>query len=183
MVEEATRILHGAISVHIKEFQATVENDQGKNFRIDTKVSFLLERKWAKRQPSPAGLRRSATGRRWVCSSSPPAGGGGRSVHAAARPGARSTPGNPAAGHRPLPRGGGDASEERSISEQKGVTGQDDPQQKGRTQDARPDESGHPGGQQPAQVGGGQATEKSLQQGGRQAMEQEKADKGRGSPA
>jgi flavin-binding protein dodecin len=45
VVEEATRTLHGVTAVYIKEFQATVENDKVKNFRVDTKVSFKLERK------------------------------------------------------------------------------------------------------------------------------------------
>jgi len=45
VVEEATRTLHGVTSVYVKEFQATVENDKVKNFRVDTKVSFILERK------------------------------------------------------------------------------------------------------------------------------------------
>jgi dodecin len=38
------RILRGVTSVWIKEFQATVENDRVKNFRVNAKVSFLLER-------------------------------------------------------------------------------------------------------------------------------------------
>ena len=45
VVEEATRTLHGVTSVYIKEFQATVENDKVKNFRVTAKVSFKLERK------------------------------------------------------------------------------------------------------------------------------------------
>ena len=45
VVEEATRTLRGVTSVYIKEFQATVENDRVKNFRVDAKVSFKLERK------------------------------------------------------------------------------------------------------------------------------------------
>jgi dodecin len=45
VVEEATRTLHGVTSVYIKEFQATVENDKVKSFRVDAKVSFKLERK------------------------------------------------------------------------------------------------------------------------------------------
>jgi len=32
-------------SVYIEEFQATVENDKMKNFRVDAKVSFVVERK------------------------------------------------------------------------------------------------------------------------------------------
>ena len=45
VVAEATRTLHGVTSVYIKEFQATVENDRVKNFRVNAKVSFVLERK------------------------------------------------------------------------------------------------------------------------------------------
>ena len=45
MVEEATKTLKGVTSVYVKEFQATVENDRVKNFRVNAKVSFLLERK------------------------------------------------------------------------------------------------------------------------------------------
>jgi len=45
VVAEATRSLHGVTSVYIKEFQATVENDEVKNFRVNAKVSFKLERK------------------------------------------------------------------------------------------------------------------------------------------
>ena len=43
VVAEATRTLHGVTSVYVKEFQATVENDRVKNFRVNVKVSFLLE--------------------------------------------------------------------------------------------------------------------------------------------
>ena len=45
LVAEATKTLHGVTSVYVKEFQATVENDKVKNFRVDAKVSFKLERK------------------------------------------------------------------------------------------------------------------------------------------
>jgi flavin-binding protein dodecin len=44
-VEEATKTLNGVTSIYIKEFQATVENDKVKNFRVNAKVSFLIERK------------------------------------------------------------------------------------------------------------------------------------------
>ena len=44
VVEEATRTLRGVASVYIKEFQATVENDKVKNFRVNAKVSFVMER-------------------------------------------------------------------------------------------------------------------------------------------
>jgi dodecin len=44
VVEEATKTLRGVTSVWIKEFQATVENDRVKNFRVTAKVSFVMER-------------------------------------------------------------------------------------------------------------------------------------------
>jgi len=44
VVAEATRTLRGVTSIYIKEFQATVENDRVKNFRVDAKVSFVMER-------------------------------------------------------------------------------------------------------------------------------------------
>jgi flavin-binding protein dodecin len=44
VVTEATKTLRGVTSVWVKEFQATVENDQVKNFRVTAKVSFLMER-------------------------------------------------------------------------------------------------------------------------------------------
>ena len=44
VVEEATRTLRGVTSVWIKEFQATVENDRVKNYRVTAKVSFVMER-------------------------------------------------------------------------------------------------------------------------------------------
>ena len=42
-VAEATRTLRGITSVYVDEFQATVENDKVKNFRVNVKVSFVLE--------------------------------------------------------------------------------------------------------------------------------------------
>src|SRR3954451_3203145 len=42
-VAEATKTLRGISSVYVKEFQATVENDKVKNFRVNVKVSFVLE--------------------------------------------------------------------------------------------------------------------------------------------
>jgi flavin-binding protein dodecin len=42
-VAEAAKTLRGITSVYVKEFQAAVENDQVKNFRVNVKVSFLLE--------------------------------------------------------------------------------------------------------------------------------------------
>ena len=50
VVEEATRTLRGVTSVWIKEFQATVENDRVKNFRVNAKVSFVMERTQDARQ-------------------------------------------------------------------------------------------------------------------------------------
>ena len=45
VVAEATRTQHGVTSVYVQEFQATVEDDKVKNFRVTAKVSFVLERK------------------------------------------------------------------------------------------------------------------------------------------
>ena len=42
-VAEATKTLRGITSVYVDEFQATVENDKVKNFRVNLKVSFVLE--------------------------------------------------------------------------------------------------------------------------------------------
>ena len=44
VVAEATKTLRGVTSVWIKEFQATVENDRVKNYRVTAKVSFVMER-------------------------------------------------------------------------------------------------------------------------------------------
>jgi len=43
-VEEAAKSLRGVSSIYIKEFQATVENDKIKAFRVNAKVSFLIEK-------------------------------------------------------------------------------------------------------------------------------------------
>jgi dodecin len=43
-VEEATKTIRGVSSVYIKEFQAAVENDKVKTFRVNAKVSFVLKR-------------------------------------------------------------------------------------------------------------------------------------------
>jgi dodecin len=43
-VAEATRSLHGVTSVYVSEFQATVEDDRVTNFRVNAKVSFVMER-------------------------------------------------------------------------------------------------------------------------------------------
>jgi len=43
-VEEAAKSLRGVSSIYIKEFQATVENDRIKAFRVNAKVSFLIEK-------------------------------------------------------------------------------------------------------------------------------------------
>jgi hypothetical protein len=66
------------------------------------------------------------------------------------------------------------------MAQQKGSTGQDDPQQRGRMEDARPSEAGRSGGQHTPQSGG-QADRS--RQGDQQDMEREKAEKGQGSPA
>ena len=42
-VAEATKTLRGITSVYVQEFQATVESDRVKNFRVNVKVSFVLE--------------------------------------------------------------------------------------------------------------------------------------------
>ena len=44
VVEEATHTLHGVTSVWIKDFQARVENDRVRNYRVTAKVSFVMER-------------------------------------------------------------------------------------------------------------------------------------------
>jgi flavin-binding protein dodecin len=43
-VDDATKTIRGVRSVYISEFQATVENDKVKSFRVSAKVSFVLER-------------------------------------------------------------------------------------------------------------------------------------------
>jgi flavin-binding protein dodecin len=43
-VEEAAKTLRGISSIYIKDFQATVENEKIKAFRVNAKVSFLLEK-------------------------------------------------------------------------------------------------------------------------------------------
>ena len=43
-VQEATKSIRGVRSVYISEFQATVENDKVTAFRVNAKVSFILER-------------------------------------------------------------------------------------------------------------------------------------------
>jgi hypothetical protein len=42
-VAEASRSLRGIRSIYIKEFQAVVEDDGITSFRVNAKVSFLLE--------------------------------------------------------------------------------------------------------------------------------------------
>jgi len=44
VVTEATKTLRGVTSVWVKEFQATVENEKVKNYRVTAKVSFVMER-------------------------------------------------------------------------------------------------------------------------------------------
>ena len=43
-VAEAAKTVRGIRSVYLNEFQATVENDKVKNFRINAKISFVLEK-------------------------------------------------------------------------------------------------------------------------------------------
>ncbi len=43
-VAGAVKTVRGIGSIYISEFQATVENDQVKNFRINAKVSFVVEK-------------------------------------------------------------------------------------------------------------------------------------------
>jgi dodecin len=42
-VAEAVKTIRHIRSVYIKEFQATVENDRVKSFRVNVKVSFVQE--------------------------------------------------------------------------------------------------------------------------------------------
>jgi dodecin len=44
VVEEATRTLRGGLLRVDQRVQATVENDRVKNFRVNAKVSFVMER-------------------------------------------------------------------------------------------------------------------------------------------
>ena len=41
-VAEATKTIRGISSVYVNEFQATVENDRVKNFRVNVKISFVV---------------------------------------------------------------------------------------------------------------------------------------------
>jgi flavin-binding protein dodecin len=43
-VAEAAQTVRGIHSVYVSEFQATVENNQIRNFRVNAKISFLLEK-------------------------------------------------------------------------------------------------------------------------------------------
>jgi dodecin len=43
-VAEAAKTVRGMRSVYVNEFQATVENDQVKSFRVNAKISFLIEK-------------------------------------------------------------------------------------------------------------------------------------------
>jgi flavin-binding protein dodecin len=42
-VAEAARTIRNIRSVYLSEFQATVENDQVRNFRVNVKISFVKE--------------------------------------------------------------------------------------------------------------------------------------------
>jgi dodecin len=48
MDSEATESIRGVRSVYISEFQAIVENDKVSAFRVNAKVSFVLEKGGAK---------------------------------------------------------------------------------------------------------------------------------------
>jgi len=43
-VAEACKTVRGISSVYVSEFQAAVENDKIKNYRVNVKISFVLER-------------------------------------------------------------------------------------------------------------------------------------------
>ncbi|MBV8523838.1 MAG: dodecin domain-containing protein [Acetobacteraceae bacterium] len=43
-VAEAGKTVRGIRSVYVSEFQATVENDKIQNYRVNVKISFILER-------------------------------------------------------------------------------------------------------------------------------------------
>jgi flavin-binding protein dodecin len=43
-VAEAGKTVRGMRSVYVSEFQATVDNDQVKTFRINAKISFVVEK-------------------------------------------------------------------------------------------------------------------------------------------
>jgi dodecin len=43
-VAEAAKTVRGMRSVYVSEFQATIENDQVKAFRINAKISFLVDK-------------------------------------------------------------------------------------------------------------------------------------------
>ena len=42
-VAEASKTVRNISSIYVKEFQATVENNQIRNFRVNGKISFLIE--------------------------------------------------------------------------------------------------------------------------------------------
>ncbi len=46
-VREASQTIHDIKAIYISDFQATVENDEIKNYRINAKISFLVERQAA----------------------------------------------------------------------------------------------------------------------------------------
>ncbi|MBV8095810.1 MAG: dodecin domain-containing protein [Acetobacteraceae bacterium] len=43
-VAEACKTVRGIRHVYVSEFQATVDNDKVQNYRVNVKISFLLER-------------------------------------------------------------------------------------------------------------------------------------------
>lgn len=43
-VAEASKTVHGIRSVYVSEFQSTVENEKVKNFRVNVKISFVVDK-------------------------------------------------------------------------------------------------------------------------------------------
>lgn len=43
-VAEAAKTVRGIRSVYVSEFQSTVESEQVKNFRVNLKISFVVEK-------------------------------------------------------------------------------------------------------------------------------------------
>ena len=52
-VAEASKSVRNISSIYVKEFQATVENNQVKNFRVNAKISFLIEESAGQRSFEP----------------------------------------------------------------------------------------------------------------------------------
>lgn len=60
-IAEAGKTVHGIRSLYIKEFQATVEGEEIRSFRINGKISFVIEREAAGAAQSGAGRRAAAS--------------------------------------------------------------------------------------------------------------------------